>query len=345
MSVEFWTTGLGLPSEVARQAAEAEGRGWDGFAIPYAPTMAPDPYACLVAAAGATSRILLGTWVATPASHTPASQAGSIRTVQAESGGRAVLALGRGDSAHAYVGMAPAPVAFFERYVSRLRKYLQGEPQPFDLDLDGGGHFPPVDRLGLAQAPEVAQFGLSMQDIPPVPLDIVATGPKVIGIAARHADRVSFGVGAEPGRVEWALGEARRAREAAGVNRRVSYGAWIPLAVTDDATEGRRMLSGVVASMARFTAMHGQAVAPVSSADRRVYEDIHDAYEMQGHFREGSPQSRKLNEEFTDRFALIAPADECVKRLRELIDLGIDRFIISSATPDLCAEKVLPALR
>ena len=110
MTREFWTSGLGMPSEVAKQAAAAEAAGWDGFAIPYASVMAADPFVCLTVAAAATSTIQLGTWVATPASHTPASQAGSIKTVQVESGGRAVLGLGRGDSAHAYIEIGRAHV-------------------------------------------------------------------------------------------------------------------------------------------------------------------------------------------------------------------------------------------
>ena len=49
--MELWTTTVGLPGAVAEAAQTAEARGWDGLGIPYAPTMAPDPYVCLAAAA------------------------------------------------------------------------------------------------------------------------------------------------------------------------------------------------------------------------------------------------------------------------------------------------------
>ncbi len=353
---EFWTTAMGLPPVVVKAAIQAEERGWDGIGTPYAPTMAPDPYVSLSAVAAETSPIKVVTWVATPASHTPAAAAGSIKTVQAMSGGRAVLGLGRGDSAMAYLGMAPAPVKFFEAYVSRLHNYLQDEPQPFDLDLDGGGHFPPVDRLGLSQTATEAKFGLFMKGIEPAPLDLVGTGPKVLGIAARHADHVTTAVGADPKRVAWALGVVRAAREAAGVTRPLNLGAWVPVAVTDDREAGRRMLSGVTTSMARFTAMYGNVVAPVSEGDRQIYENVHDNYELHGHFREGSPQSRVVPGEFIDRFAIIGPPEVCVERLRALADLGIERFVISGpsalVTPEEAAravqrfeEEVMPALR
>ena len=354
--MEFWTTTHGLPAAVAEAAISAEENGWDGLSVPYAPTMAPDPYVCLAAAAVATDKLKVGTWVATPASHTPASAAGSIKTVQAVAEGRAVFAIGRGDSALAYLGMAPAPLGFFEAYVSRLRNYLQNEPQAFDYDLDGGGHFPPISGIGLAQGPTDARFGLHMEKIASVPLDMVATGPRVIGIAARHADYISFAVGADPTRIAWALDKAKTERERAGVSRPVTYGAWVPVVVTDDLAAGRRMLSGSVASMARFCAMHGKTVNLSTEVDRKIYENVHDAYEMQAHFREGSPQSKQLTEDFVDRFAIIGPVEHCVSRLQALVDLGMERFIISGAsaetTPDLAAasdqkftSEVIPALR
>lgn len=358
--VEFWTTTVGRPDKVVATAVRAEERGWDGLGTPYGPTLAFDPYVMLSRVAAATSRLKLAPWVATPASHSPAAAAGSIKTLQALSGGRAVLGLGRGDSAMAYLGMAPAPLKFFEAYASRVRNYLQDEPQPFDLDLDGGGHFPPVDRLGLAQTPKEARFGLFMKGIEPVPLDLPATGPRVLGIAGRHADRVTTAVGADPERVAWAVGVVREAREEAGVTRPVSLGAWVPVAVTSDLEAGRRMLSGTATSMARFTSMYGKVVAPVSDSDREVYERIHDTYTMAGHFREGSEQSKVVPDEFFDRFAVIGPPDFCVERLRALADLGIERFVISgpssgptaSATPEqaepadrLFEDEVMPALR
>jgi len=111
--MELWTTTVGLPQDVAQAAAKAEADGWTGIAVPYAPTMAPDLFVCMAAAAAATTTLQVGSWVATPASHTPASAAGGIKTVQAASGGRAHFAIGRGDSALAYLGMAPAPLPFF----------------------------------------------------------------------------------------------------------------------------------------------------------------------------------------------------------------------------------------
>ena len=74
-------------------------------------------------------------------------------TLQVASAGRFVLGIGRGDSALAHLGRAPAPVETFERYLAVLRAYLRGDQIVFD---DLGFHesvAPPLDTLGLADAP------------------------------------------------------------------------------------------------------------------------------------------------------------------------------------------------
>ena len=38
-----------------------------------------------------------------------------------------------------------------------------------------------------------------------VPVEVAATGPKVIGIAVVHADRVMFAIGADPERIAWGM--------------------------------------------------------------------------------------------------------------------------------------------
>jgi 5,10-methylenetetrahydromethanopterin reductase len=123
----------------------------------------------------------------------------AIAAVQAASGGRAVLGIGRGDSSLGYLGRRPAPVADFEIYLARVRGFLHGET----VDLgDATSHNQWIT--------ETAQ--------PPVPIDVAATGPKVTAIAARHADRVTFAVGADPARLRDAISLVRSQREDAGLD-------------------------------------------------------------------------------------------------------------------------------
>src|SRR3569832_2928648 len=121
MALEIWTLGIGLPKMAARHAAAAEKAGFDGFGVVDSQNLAGDCYVALAMAAAAASRIKLGTAVTNPLTRHAAVTASAIATVQAESGGRAVLGIGRGDSALAHLGLAPAPVAVFERYLAQLQ--------------------------------------------------------------------------------------------------------------------------------------------------------------------------------------------------------------------------------
>jgi anaerobic glycerol-3-phosphate dehydrogenase len=63
-----------------------------------------------------------------------------------------------------------------------------------------------------------------------------------------------------------------------------------------------------------------------------------------------------LPEEFVDRFAIIGDVDTCVKRLQELVGLGLERLVITGPSfgairedaqlhTHLMTTGVLPALR
>ena len=192
-STEFWTSGVGLPRSTVKQAKRAEDEGWDGIGLVDSQNLAGDPYVELALAAHATTghatqRIQLGTAVTNPLTRHPAAMATAIATVQAESDGRAVLGIGRGDSALAHLGLAPAPVPSFERYLARLQGYLRGEDVPFAVELDGGGEVKPADALHLAGGPKASRLRWLRDGFTKVPVDVAATGPKVMHkAAAAHA--------------------------------------------------------------------------------------------------------------------------------------------------------------
>jgi 5,10-methylenetetrahydromethanopterin reductase len=353
---EFWTLGIGLPGWAVRQATAAEHAGWDGIAFVDSQNLSGDPYIAMALAASATNHILLGTGVTNPYTRHAAVAATAIATVHAQSHGRAVLGIGRGDSALAHLGLAPAPVGVFERYLSRLQGYLRGDEVPFDEP--GTGDTPaPVSALGLAVGPKASRLQWLPATLAKVPVDVAATGPRVIALGARLAERVTFAVGAEPDRVSWAMGVAREARAAAGLDPdAVSLGAYVNVVVEPDRETAKALVSGGLASFARFSVMHGRATGPVTVDDREVLESVHRVYDMTGHTRSGTAQAEALSDEFVDRFAIVGTAEHCTSRLRELIDLGLQRIAVIGpsigADREAAArararfqEEVLPALR
>ena len=353
---ELWTTGVALPGMAARLARRAEAQGWDGMVVPDSQNLAGDPYVGLTLAAGATSRLLLGTGVTNPYTRHPAVTAAAIACVQAESGGRAVLGIGRGDSSLAHLGLAPAPVQAFARYVERVQAYLSGAGVAFDEPC-GDDAPPPVGRMGLAGAPAVSRLEWLSPSVAKVPVDVVATGPRVIGIGARLADRLTFAVGADPGRLRWAIDTAGQARAEAGLDQdSISLGAYVNVVAHPDQGTARGLISASLTSFARFSAMHGTVAGPSSDDDRRVMLDVHRSYDMAGHFRHGSPQSASLTDEFVARFGVAGSPERCLARLRDLLGLGLRRLVVvgpalgadraeTARATECFVNEVMPGLR
>ena len=333
--------GAGVPGTAARQAKRVEDAGYAGILMVDSQNLAGDPYVALALAAHATTTLKLGTGVTNPVTRHPAVTAAAIATVQAESSGRAQLGIGRGDSALAYLGRAPAGVDAFEAYLVALQGYLRGDDVPFGADAD-------LDRLNLADAPTASKLAWIELAGPKVPVAVAATGPRVIAVAAQHADRVSLAVGADPERVKWGI-------ELARANGATSVGAYLNVVAHDDVDTARALAEGGVASFARFSVMHGAPSGPVDEEQRDVLTRVHRAYDMTAHTRAKTPQAAALTASFADRFAVLGPAGHCVDRLVELVELGLDHIVIigpsmgadrdeGAAAQRRFAAEVLPAL-
>lgn len=345
--VEFWTAGGGSPARMADSARRLEAEGWDGVVVVDSQNLAPDPYVLLGLAATATSRLRLATGVTNPLTRHPAAAATAAATVQVLSAGRMVLGIGRGDSSLAHLGQAPAPPSVFAEYLGRLQGYLRGDDVPFS-EQDGAV---PVSTLGMAAGPSASRIRwLAAAGQIKVPVDVAATGPKVISIAARLADRITFAVGASGERLRWAIDIFRASGGVAPV------GAYVPVMVHPSRSEAQRLIMGGVASFARFSVMHGRVVGPARESSTTALTAVHDAYDMDHHFTHGSPQSAALTPDVIDEFGIAGPPSYCIERLSELTDLGLTKLVLIgggigldrealSQSRRLLVEEVLPELR
>lgn len=241
----------------------------------------------------------------------------------------------------AHLGLAPAPPAVFERYLVKLQEYLRGSAVEFD---DDGS---PVSTLGLAGGPSASRIHWLSALGSKVPVDVAATGPRVISIAARVADRVTFAVGADASRLQWAITEC-----GAGI----PVGAYVPVVVNPSRDAARELIRGGVASFARFSVMHGQVVGPLDDSGRSSLATVHQNYDMNQHFTQGSAQSRDLPAEVIDTFGIAGPPSYCVERLAALIELGLTKIVIMGGgmgmdrdarrlSHQLLSTEVLPKLR
>ena len=354
MAIEFWTFGRGVPGsddpsvfDSVQQAQRAEELGFDGIIYVDSQNLAGDCYVAMGLAARATTRLKLGTGVTNSYTRHPAVTASAIASVQAESRGRAYLGIGRGDSALAHLGLAPHAVRPFERYLEQLQGYLRGD----DVAFDEGD----VEALGLADTPQASRIRWLTRAGEKVPVDVAATGPRVIAAAARHADRVSLSVGADPERIRWGMDTARAARDEAGLAAEIPFAAYVPLVVDEDAELAMEIGAASLSLFARFSNMYGEIVGPATEQQRAVLTAVHDAYDMHSHGRAGSAQAEAVTAEFGHDFGIFGPPDHCVQRLGELIELGIDKFFLvgspidpsvpASAASERFVAEVAPQLR
>ncbi len=329
-NVEFWfarpTHYWQIDSKIDGSFAFAriyEDVGFDGMLFFDTQNLSPEVYVSLTAAAKETTTLGLGTGVTNPMTRHAAVSAATMSTLQEVSNGRAYLGIGRGDSSLAHLGYAPISIGKFEEYLASLQAYLRGEEVAFPNDAD-------VDDLHLGDQPDASRIQW-LQDAPKVPVGVAATGPRVISISARHADRIDFMLGASVERIKWGMDIAKDARMSAGIEGGQPVSAYVNMVVHDDSELAWQMAAVAINSQARFMAMHGKINGPVSDGAREILNNIHASYNMKQH---GAHGNDLITSEFAHEFGIYGPPSYCVDRLNELVELGIDRFILAGG-PDL----------
>lgn len=322
-------TGLVLapwPGRTARLAQKVERLGFTTLLLTDSQNLAPEVFTQLVVAAHATERLRIGTGVANPVTRDPAVMASAALSLQAESGGRMLLGLGRGDSAVQRIGRSPAPLGEFRVYLDQLQRYLRGER---------------VSRDGFESSLEWHRSAAQ----PKVPLQVAATGPKAIELAAQHADAVMLAVGADPEHLGRALTHARAAARAAGrAPGAVRFGAFVNVAMNPDLGVARRAVRGAAATFARFSSFKGSPVADLPPPLQTTVAYLRDNYDMRDHTREASAHARALLDSFVDWFAIAGPPARVLPRFQALCALGLDFLYMVSASSDTPREVALASL-
>lgn len=350
--LEVWRAGGSNTTATLEEARRVEAEGWDGQMFMCSQNLSADPYVQMGVWATATERLKMSTGVTNPFTRNLAVTAGAATTVQAVSNGRAVLGIGRGDSALAYLGHAPVSTKSFETSLRHLQTLLSGGEIPFS-EFGSSGDAPDIHALSLGGRPEGVKLRWLNPDVPKVPLDVAATGPKVIAMGARIAERVTFSVGAEPERMEWALETARAAQG----DRKVSYGAQLVVVCHPDMDTAMETAVHMAPPLARFQVIEGKQVGPADKTMSENLEAIKDGYDMNKH---GVHQAKDrivgggLTEEFVRNFAVVGGPDAVTERLLGLKKMGLERFVVVGPgfypaswgeAGNLFQKEVIPALK
>lgn len=289
-----------------------------------------DPYPLLTLMAANTRKMRLGTCVTNPVVRDPSVTASLLATLNQISGGRMDMGIGRGDSSRRVMGKKPTTLANLEESVRMIR------------DLCAGNE---VDYEGQTIHMDWADAG-----VPPV--WVAGYGPKALRCAGRIGDGVILQF-ADPYLIKWCLDFVREGAEEAGRDfSEIEVMSAAPVWVSDDLNLARDRVrwfpalvsNHVVDLVSRYKPEELPPELTAYISDRKGYDYLH-------HARVGSENAEFVSDEVVDRFCIVGPVEEHLRRLKELESIGVTQFNIylmcgdEEQTVELYGEKVIPVCR
>ncbi|PYP85624.1 MAG: TIGR03842 family LLM class F420-dependent oxidoreductase [Blastocatellia bacterium AA13] len=288
-----------------------------------------DPYPLLTLMAQATERMRLGTCVTNPGVRDATVTASLLATLNTISGGRMDLGIGRGDSSRRVMGKKPLTLERLEETVQIVRDLCSGrriscEGQDIQMPWADGG-VPPVWVAGY--------------------------GPKALKCAGRVGDGVILQF-ADPHLIKWCLGFVKEGAEEAGRDfSKIRVMSAAPVWISEYLEKARDQVrwfpalvsNHVVDLVSRYKPEELPPELTSYVKDRKGYNYLH-------HAEVGSSNAEFVTDEIVDRFAIVGPAEEHIRRLKELEEIGVTQFNIylmsgdEEDTLEIYGRDVVPKL-
>ena len=288
-----------------------------------------DVYPLLTLMALNTQSMRLGTCVTNPATRDITVTASVLATLDEISGGRMDLGIGRGDSAQRVLGKGPVAPRTLDQAVGIIRDLVEGRTTTYmdtELDLTWTGKW----RL---------------------PVWIAGYGPMVLGMTGRIADGVILQL-ADVDLVRWMAGIVREAATAAGRDPseiRVQAAAPAHVGSIEACRERVRWFPALVSNhVVDLVNKYPREQLPESLTG---YIRDREGYDYRHHAEVGSDNAQFVSDEVADRFSIVGPPGEHVRRLLELRDAGVDQFNLYLMNGDeeeqleAYGREVIPAYR
>lgn len=281
-----------------------------------------------------TRNVIVGPMVTNPATRDWTVTASLFATLNEMYGNRTVCGIGRGDSAVRVTNGKPATLATLREAIGVIRGLANGEA----VDYHGSSIRFPWASKSRCEA------------------WVAAYGPKALALTGEIGDGFILQM-ADPAIVAWTIGAVRAAATAAGRDPDdVTICVAAPAYVTDGTDAGLahgreqcRWFGGMVGNhVADIVARYGDA-APVPEA-LTDYIAGRKGYDYNSHGQAGNDHVAFVSDEIVDRFCLVGPVEEQVRRLRELEALGVDQFAVylqhddKDGTLRSYGEKVIPGI-
>nr|WP_240394227.1 TIGR03842 family LLM class F420-dependent oxidoreductase [Desertimonas flava] len=301
-----------------------------------------EPYVIYSQILAATRNVVVGPMVTNPATRDWTVTASHYATLNEMFGNRTVCGIGRGDSAVRVTNGRPTTIQTLRESIHVIRELANGRSVEY--------------RGSTITFPWASKSRL--------PVWVAGYGPKALALAGEVGDGFILQL-ADPDITSWTIAAVRKAAEGAGRNPDdVTICVAAPAYVTapgsaaelDHARNQCRWFGGMVGNhVADIVARYGRAGddgAGGAEIPRALTDYIagREGYDYNQHGQAGNTHADFVPDEIVDRFCLLGPVEEQVRRLGELRDLGVDQFAVylqhDAKEPTLQAygEHVLPAI-
>ena len=318
-------------SRVVDLARRAETLGFDYVWTFDSHILWEEPYVIYSKILDETRKVIVGPMVTNPATRDLTVTASVFATLNEMYGDRTVIGIGRGDSAVRVTNGKPVSVAELREAVVQLKDLTNGRP----IDYKGS-----TIRLPWASDSHTGVF-------------VAAYGPKVLALTGEVGDGFILQL-ADPQIAAWTIEAVRNAAEAAGRNPDDVYiCVAAPAYVTDDVAHARdqlRWFGGMVGNhVADIVERYGEGGGvPKALTD---YIKGRQGYDYNQHGQAGNTHADFVPDEIVDRFCIIGPVEEHIRRLEELKALGVNQFAIYLQHDDKdrtlleYGERIIPAIQ
>jgi len=294
-----------------------------------------EPYVIYSKILDETRNVIVGPMVTNPATRDVTVTASVFATLNEMYGNRTVIGIGRGDSAVRVTNGKPVTVAELRSAVVDLKGLVNGESIEYK-----GNHI----RLPWA--------GRSRSGV-----WVAAYGPKVLALAGEVGDGFILQL-ADSSIAEWTIKAVKDAAVTAGRNPDDVYVCVAaPAYVTDGSPDAHahardqlRWFGGMVGNhVADIVARYGDNGGAVPQA-LTDYIKNRQGYDYNEHGQAGNTHTDFVPDEIVDRFCIIGPVEEHIRRLEELKALGVNQFAVYLQHDDKdhtlaeYGEKIIPAV-
>ena len=293
-----------------------------------------EPYVIFSQILAETRNVIVGPMVTNPATRDWTVTASTYATLNEMYGNRTVCGIGRGDSAVRLTNGAPSTLKTLRESIHVIRELANGRSAPYN-----GSEI----RFPWASKSRCEMW-------------VAAYGPKALALTGEIGDGFILQL-ADPAIAEWTMAAVRDAVLALGrAASDVAMCVAAPAYVTDGtpehlayARDQLRWFGGMVGNhVADLVGRYGQGSdLPVALTD---YIKDRQGYDYNEHGQTGNTHTTFVPDEVIDRFCIIGPVEEHVRRLRELEALGVDQFAVylqhdaKDETLRAYGESVIPAI-